>query len=57
VNALELDHEAAVIATQRPDDMNPGFRGFVVRSAVVADARRSRGVGEEGVRENNVRSS
>jgi hypothetical protein len=57
VNAVELDHEAAVIVTRRIDDMNPGFRGFVVRSAVVADARRSRGAGEEGVRENNVRSS
>jgi L-amino acid N-acyltransferase YncA len=57
VNAIELDHEAAVSVTRRTDDMKPGFRGFVVRSAVVADARRSRGAGEEGVRENNVRSS
>lgn len=57
MNAVELDHEAAVIVTRRIDDMNPGFRGFVVRSAVVGDARRSRGAGEEGVRENNVRSS
>jgi hypothetical protein len=56
VNAVELDYEAAVIVTRRPDDMKPGFRVFLKRSAVVADARRSRGASEEGVCENDVRS-
>jgi hypothetical protein len=57
VDGVAHDREAAVVVTRRPDDMKPGFRGFVVRSTVVADTRRSRGAGEEGVRENNVRSS
>lgn len=57
MNTVELDYETAVIVTQRPDDMKPGFRVFLVRSAVVADARRSRGAGEEGIRENDVHSS